>query len=58
MAFISKSNCEYEVSGRMSKKSLRSSLAAMGDVGGVVNWEDWMEERDGEDAAFMGLVFE
>jgi len=55
MAFISRSNCEYDASGMMSKSSFKSSLAAMGDVGGVVNWDDCVDDREGEDT-FIGLV--
>jgi hypothetical protein len=34
-AFISSSNCEYELSGRVLKSSSRSSFGPIGDVGGV-----------------------
>lgn len=37
MAFISRSNCEYELSGIVSNNSSRASLGSIGDVGGVVN---------------------
>jgi hypothetical protein len=40
MAFISRSNCEYELSGIVSKSSSSASLGSIGDVGGVVNWAD------------------
>lgn len=55
MAFISKSNCEYELSGRMSKSSFKSSFGSIGDVGGVVNWLDCIDDLDGDDDPFNGL---
>jgi hypothetical protein len=55
MAFISRSNCEYELSGSVSKSSSSASLGSIGDVGGVVNWADWIDDRDGENEAFNGL---
>jgi hypothetical protein len=34
-AFISSSNCEYELSGKVLKSSSSSSFGSTGDVGGV-----------------------
>jgi hypothetical protein len=30
-------------------------LDSIGDVGGVVNWFDWIDDRDGEEDTFNGL---
>ena len=55
MAFISRSNCEQELSGSVLKSSSKSSFGSIGDVGGVVNWFDWIDEREGVDDPFNGL---
>ena len=55
MAFISKSNCEHELSGRVLNSSSKSSFGPTGDVGGVLNGFDWMDDREGVDDPFNGL---
>lgn len=55
IAFISRSNCDIEGSGRRSKSSSNSSFGSIGDVGGVVNWCDWTDDLDGESVIFKGL---
>jgi hypothetical protein len=49
MAFISRSNCEQELSGIKLNRSSKSSLGSTGDVGGVLKGLDWIDERDGVD---------
>jgi hypothetical protein len=54
-AFISSSNCEYEPSGIELKRSSRLSFGSTGEVGGVENGFDWMDDCDGVDEPFNGL---
>lgn len=54
-AFISSSNCEYELSFIVLNSSSRSSFGSIGDVGGVEKGFDWMDDRDGVDEPFNGL---
>ena len=54
-AFISSSNCEYELSGKALKSSSSSSFGSIGDVGGVEKGFDWMDDRDGVVEPFNGL---
>lgn len=55
IAFISRSNCEYELSGNALKSSSRSSFGSIGDVGGVEKGFDWTDDREGVDEPFVGL---
>jgi hypothetical protein len=55
MAFISRSNCEHELSGIELNNSSNSSFGSAGDVGGVLNGFDWMDDRDGVDEPFFGV---
>lgn len=54
-AFISSSNCEYELSGKVLKSSSRSSLGPNGEVGGVEKGFDCIDECEGVDEPFRGL---
>jgi len=55
IAFISSSNCEHGSSGRALNSSSNSSGGPTGDVGGVLNGFDWIDDRDGVDEPFRGL---
>lgn len=55
IAFISRSNCEQELSGIELNRSSKSSLGPAGDVGGVLKGLDWIDERDGVDEPFSGF---
>jgi hypothetical protein len=55
IAFISRSNWEHALSGRVLNNSSRSLGGPAGEVGGVVNWFDWIDERDGEEDPLRGL---
>lgn len=55
IAFISRSNCEYELSGRALKSSSSSSFGSTGEVGGVEKGFDWIDDREGVDDPLSGL---
>lgn len=55
IAFISRSNCEHELSGRELKRSSKSSSGTAGEVGGVLKGFDCIDDRDGVDEPFNGL---
>lgn len=52
IAFISRSNWEQEFSGKELNSSSSSSFGSTGEVGGVLNGFDWIDEREGVDDPF------
>ena len=58
MACSSSSNCEYAFSGKpnsSSRSSFGSAGTSAGEVGGVENGFECVDDRDGVDAVFNGL---